>query len=149
MKQPHNCYVPRRSFLPCVLLTSGVAYVHPEGAALWSICHRSHNRLAVCCHTLPIYDASVSLSPFLFLSNLKVAILIRVTLCKVSYRQIWPLLPPLWRHRSKIEQICSSLLWENWGKSNFLRRLYASQKSSFYIGRTSKLFLITYCFRKI
>ena len=35
---------------------------------------------------------------------------IRVALCKVSYRHIWPLLPPLWRHRSKIEQICSSLL---------------------------------------
>ena len=35
---------------------------------------------------------------------------IRVALCKVSYRLIWPLLPPLWRHRSKIEQICSSLL---------------------------------------
>ena len=27
---------------------------------------------------------------------------IRVALCKVSYRHIWPLLPPLWRHRSKM-----------------------------------------------
>ena len=57
---------------------------------------------------------------------------IRVALCKVSYHHICPMLPPLWRHRSKIELICSSLLWGGWGKSNFLRRLlYASQKSLF------------------
>ena len=35
---------------------------------------------------------------------------IRVALCKVSYHHIWPLLPPLWHHRSKLERMCSSLL---------------------------------------
>ena len=54
--------------------------------------------------------------------------LIRVALCKVSYRHIWPLLPPLWCHRSKIEQICSSLQWEGWGKIKFLEEVVCQSK---------------------